>query len=204
VTRGLKLAIAGALLVLTALGARPDSASAQVVPATPTTSTDVTLTPNPVRALGAVTIDATGFQPGSLVAIDVAGLVRLDRISADDSGAIHATVTLPAAVVVGDHQLLISGFDPAGAPRSLTAALQVESGFGNTGAPPLVWTTVALGAIAVGQLLLRMEHQLRATRRPALALRSSASDGAAPHRIRLRTHRARAPHAPIKLRPRSR
>jgi hypothetical protein len=202
--RALELACAGVVLVLATLGAgRAGAATAQVVPATPTTSADVTLTPNPVRALGAVTIDATGFQPATLVAIDVAGLVRLDRVSSDDTGTIHVTVTLPAAVVVGEHQLLISGFDPTGAPRTLSAALQVESGFGNTGAPPLVWTTVALGAIALGQLLLRVEHQLRASRGPVPVL-SVVADHVSPSRIRLRAHRARTPETTIKLRPRSR
>jgi hypothetical protein len=192
--------VAGALL------AAPVPALGQVAPGS-TTDAAVKLAPNPVRVLGALTIDAGGFKPDSLVAVDVVGIARLDRLHAGPDGNLHLVATLPATVTAGQHEVSLIGVDPEDAPRMLNGPFEVVEGFGNTGAPPLVWTTIALALIALGQALVHSEQRLRWSRvrtAPTIVLRLRHAPRAPRVRLQPRAGDRHPPRpAPVRLRRRS-
>jgi DNA-binding beta-propeller fold protein YncE len=70
----------------------------------------VTLSPATVRAGGTVTMAADGFAPGEWVAATLFSTpVDLGMLRADASGALRATVTIPADVAAGEHRVAITG-----------------------------------------------------------------------------------------------
>jgi hypothetical protein len=99
-----------------------------------------------VAAGGTVTVSAAGLEPGGLVTIELRSTpVTLARVAADATGALRATVTIPASTSPGQHRIVVT--DPSGAtasaPITVTSAALAATG----GAPVAPW--LAGGAAAL-------------------------------------------------------
>jgi hypothetical protein len=80
-----------------------------------------------------ITVKCGGWMPDSDVTIVLhSDPVTLATVAADGSGNIDATVSIPSSVDAGAHTLELTGTDPSGTPRTVTAALEVGSGGGSS------------------------------------------------------------------------
>ncbi|WP_156158973.1 VWA domain-containing protein [Demequina gelatinilytica] len=76
---------------------------------------------------GALAVRGEGFAPDSSVLVSLdGGTVALGTLRADSAGTLDASVTLPASLANGAHELSVAGVDTDGA-RTLTAVLRVGS-----------------------------------------------------------------------------
>ena len=102
---------------------------------------------------GHVTITGGGFKPGSTAQIILhSDVVVLNAVTADGSGVVAATVSIPPNTAAGVHTLEIRGGAADGSTRSLSAAITVatlpRTGSGSTRL--LVWSLVVAIAGAAG------------------------------------------------------
>ncbi|WP_324275478.1 LPXTG cell wall anchor domain-containing protein [Blastococcus brunescens] len=120
-------------------------ASAQVtvpaltVPATvPTKSADLTLPAGATSTVAAgktITVNGSGYQPGSTVTLAIYSTPQvLTTVVADASGNFTVTVTVPAGLAAGDHTLVAAGVDNAGNPRYVNLVVTVSASGAATGA----------------------------------------------------------------------
>lgn len=158
------------LLALAVLGAALTAFTASAASATGYDSEDEPIDvsdPTPAPG-GTVRIQAGGFDPYSQVTITLhSEPVVLATTTADGEGYIDVTVTLPANVAVGAHEIQIAGTDPSGAPRTITRAITVVAGgsgsMPTTGAAIATLTTVAVTLLATGTLLSRARRRALST-----------------------------------------
>ena len=123
----------------------------------------LTISPTSVHAGGSLTIDASGWQGSSSVTITLhSDPVVLGTVSADASGNVHATVTVPAATAPGAHTIVATGTGASGSPQEASTGVTVmaaSSGGGGslprTGAAIGALTLVGLGLFGGGALLSR-------------------------------------------------
>ncbi len=125
------------------VASNPVVASAPVVPATAPTSAPTTLTTTDgvltqVRPGQQVTVLGEGFLPYSSVTIIVySSPIVLGTAVADGAGAFVKTVTVPADLEVGSHNLVASGVDLAGKTHLIrmpvTVAAASSGGSGGSG-----------------------------------------------------------------------
>lgn len=100
-----------------------------------------------------VTVRAQGFGPGQSVVLGVGSTLQtLAVVTADDDGAVAATVELPEDLHPGDHIVFAAGHDHDGHYRVEWAPAEVANS-GTIG--PLSLTLLGLGFVLAGRLLLR-------------------------------------------------
>lgn len=123
-----------------------------------------------------ITVRGCGFRPSSSVNIDLLpGPVRLGSTTADVSGGIETTVTIPASTSAGRHTLEASGVDPAGAARVLSASITVVGAdeesraagadlpsTGSSSSAPL--TAAGVGLVLLGSIAVYAARRRRAQR----------------------------------------
>lgn len=155
------LATAGLGLGLT-LGVPVLSSTASAAPVLaaygPTTGPSITVSPTVVAPGGTVTITCTGFDPGETVIIVLhTDPVTLGTATADPSGDVHTTVTIPTNTTPGQHTITVTG-ETSGLTLSatitvegaVTAAAAPSSSLPFTGANVAATTGVGAGAVAIG------------------------------------------------------
>jgi hypothetical protein len=97
-----------------------------------------------VAAGGQIEISSTGWKAGSDVSAELhSDPVDLGTLTAASSGRIAGSLTVPAAVPPGGHELVLTGIDATGLPRTIRAPVTVT-------APGAATTTTALGSTAGG------------------------------------------------------
>jgi hypothetical protein len=170
-------AVLGAGMVLLAPAAH--AAGPTYPPTTPSISlsattvdpgTAVTVTGTGFEALSAVTMTWTGSGARGMAASALPFGTR--GLSADASGTVTSSVTFNVA---GTHTITLTGVDPAGAPVSLSATLEVTaaaSGSGelsHTGFPVLQYLLAALLLVLVGLVIVYLVRRHRAASLAAAA-----------------------------------
>jgi hypothetical protein len=111
----------------------------------------ITVTPSTVSGGNQVTIQSSGWKANSDVTITLHSTpVVLGTVTADASGAVSATETIPSGTAVGSHTIELTGTDPSGAPRDVTAQINVTSG----GSGSLPRTGAAIAAMVGVALVL--------------------------------------------------
>lgn len=106
---------------------------------------------------GQLTIQGSGYAPNSNALIVVRSNPQtLGTATADDSGNVTATVTIPTDLPRGPHTIDMEGFDPAGDPLLLQQSITVQP------ATPL-WVPL-IGLIALSALAAAITLQLRGRR----------------------------------------
>jgi hypothetical protein len=129
----------------------------------PATSGGLAVSSSSVAPGGRVTISGGGFAPGAQVQITVASTpTLLATVSADGSGSIQATVTIPSNLEPGTHTLSATGANPAGGTLVLTSTITV-SGLALTGSNTGVLVGVALALLGAGVLLVVVTRRRRAS-----------------------------------------
>jgi hypothetical protein len=110
-------------------------------PVTPTVDTT-----SPVAG-GAITVSGGGFAAATPLTIELHSTpVVLGTTTSDASGNYAATVVIPADTPAGAHELVVSGLDPDGQPRSVSVAITVLAATGTVAVQP---GTVAAEPVAV-------------------------------------------------------
>ncbi len=113
-----------------------------------------------MRAGDSVTVTASGFQPGEeVVATLFSTPISLGSATADSTGGLVATFTIPADIEPGDHRIELVGRSSG---RTVSVAIEVLAPVGvegsrnlpATGAGLLAQTAVALGLLLVGRASL--------------------------------------------------
>lgn len=130
----------------------------------PAVTPTITLDEDVVRAGDRLALSGTGFEPGEGVRLILhSDAVELTELRADDQGHITGTVTIPADVVPGLHQLEARGSVSALSVRAELTVLALADGGGGDvepdqgdGTDGLATTGAALGIMlpALGLLLL--------------------------------------------------
>jgi alpha-tubulin suppressor-like RCC1 family protein len=144
---------------------RPGALSIQpaTAPAGGGSPTRVTLSDRTVPAGGSETITGTGFAAGEHIrAMLHSTAIDLGTHTADGTGRVQLTITVPAGLLPGEHHITLTGQDSG---RSATAPLTV-------GTPMLASTGLNLAAPLSGallSLLLGCGLSLAAARRPRAA-----------------------------------
>lgn len=144
---------------LTAVGASPAFAVGYDGNDEPIDVSDPTPTPG-----SSIRIRIGGFMPHSQVTITLhSDPIVLATATADGNGYVDVTVTIPAGVTVGAHEIQAAGTDPSGAPRTVTQAITIEAGgsgsMPTTGAAIATLTTLAVTLLATGALLSRARRR---------------------------------------------
>lgn len=87
---------------------------------------------------GSLTVAGPGFAPESSVSIDIRSeVVHLKTTDAEENGWVRARVRIPDDLEEGNHTLMLTGRNPDGSARQLTASLLVvEGGHGGTPGEP--------------------------------------------------------------------
>lgn len=103
-----------------------------------------------------VTVQGSGYAPGARVSIDVhSTVIHLTTVTADASGFMRATVTLPASLPSGSHELTATGPAAGGGTNTLSLSFNVAGGsLPFTGAPVVLIGGAGLLAAAVGAALI--------------------------------------------------
>jgi len=118
----------------------------KAAPVTPKASANTST----VSAGGTVDITGSGFVPGESVTVVLHSTpVQLAVLTANVSGAVSGTVTIPSTTAAGAHQLVLTGVTSG---RSATIALAVTdpAALANTGTPDRTTLWIALSLIAGG------------------------------------------------------
>ncbi|WP_133259872.1 hypothetical protein [Streptacidiphilus pinicola] len=135
---------------------------------------------------GALTVTGPGFAPESWVSIDILSqVVHLKTVEAEGNGRVRARVRIPDDFEEGTHTLMLTGRNPDGSERRLSATIVVvEAGRGgasgepgnddhhgeagvlaHTGASNTVEMGIAGGVLlSAGGLTLRLVQRRRRTR----------------------------------------
>jgi hypothetical protein len=105
------------------------------------------------------TLAGGGFAPGAPVTVSVYSTpVLLATTTADATGAIRVTVTLPADLAAGQHHVEAVGPAPGGGTNTLTVAFTVTGSSGgalsNTGFPGILALSAAGILLIAGGLLV--------------------------------------------------
>lgn len=157
------LVLAVALLI-----AMAGTAAAQTYPPAgggPVTVSDTTPTPGQ-----AVTIVASGFQPGTDVTFMLYSQpVNLGTATADAAGTATLQATIPANIAPGTHTIEATGTGTDGLPRTVTLQITVVApggaGVGDlprTGSDSAIpMSQIAVGAIALGGLMVLVAGKRR-------------------------------------------
>jgi LPXTG-motif cell wall-anchored protein len=169
------MATAVATVVLGA-GAVLLAPSAQAAPVYPPGAPAIALSATTVDPGTAVTVTGTGLQPLSAVTVTWAGPgargmaatalpFGTRALTADASGTVTTSLTFN---VGGMHTITLTGVDPAGAPVSLSATLQVTAApaaageLSHTGFPLLQYLLAALGLLLLGVAIVALVRRRRA------------------------------------------
>lgn len=108
---------------------------------------------------------AGGYGPGTSAPIYFLSTpVLLTTVTADGSGVVRATVTIPANAAAGAHTIEVRGTGANGAALTRSLAFSVVSGLPRTGnnlLSPALWASVllVLGAASVLMSRVRMGGQ---------------------------------------------
>ena len=113
---------------------------------------------------GTTTITSSGWGANVQVTLVLnSDPVNLGTFAANGSGVVTAVVTIPASVDAGSHSLVLTGTDPSGAPRTVTATLTVTSpssgSLPRTGAALAALLGVAGILIAAGMVLSKARRR---------------------------------------------
>jgi hypothetical protein len=113
--------------------------------------------PSPARE-SAVGVASTGWRPGGVVSITLAGVDQvLGHATADVRGAVHARVVIPAGASLGFDTLSVTGPMPGGAQQQIVAGLSVVSAE-HAPASRRPWTAILLLAALAALLLLACQR----------------------------------------------
>jgi hypothetical protein len=123
---------------------------------------------NAVGAGGRLSVSGDGFKPITSVSVVLhSSVINLSTLTSDSSGTVNGNVTIPDSVPAGAHDLDLTGVNPDGSARLLTATVQIEaqsrtgSGSGS-GFGALFWTGMGVAALVVlGVLLLLITRNRR-------------------------------------------
>jgi hypothetical protein len=131
----------------------------------PVTGGDLSVSNDAVAPGDTVTVTGDGFAPGADVVITVhSTAIDLATVSADGSGAIGTTVTIPSGLAAGSHTLTATGPDPAGGSHVLSQSITVsDSGpsLAFTGGSVIGLGSVAVAVLVVGGLLVMVTRRRR-------------------------------------------
>ncbi|HEX8769366.1 MAG TPA: hypothetical protein VF711_01215 [Acidimicrobiales bacterium] len=112
----------------------------------------VTVSPSTVAPGGTVQVSSSDWKPDSdVTAVLRSDPVMLGTLTANASGAVSGSLTIPAATATGTHTLELSGIGPNGTPRTVSTPLTVATSSGtgaggtSTGGDPV---TVSGGALS--------------------------------------------------------
>ena len=185
--RGLARNAAVALVVLaTSFVAAPSARAADCTPGSyPPAQCTAAVSSTVVPQGGSLTVSGPGFAPESSVSIDILSqVVHLKTAEAEGNGRVRARVRIPDDFEEGSHTLMLTGTNPDGSVRRLSATiLVVEAGRGgssgepengdhgeagvlaHTGASGTVEMGVAGGVLlSAGGVALRLARRRRRTR----------------------------------------
>jgi LPXTG-motif cell wall-anchored protein len=103
-----------------------------------------------------VTITSTGWMPNTSVTVTLQPVV-LTTATADATGTVHVTVTIPSNTASGSHTIELTGTSAAGAPRTVSTPITVSTGGGGnlprTGAAIAALFLVGIALFGVGSAL---------------------------------------------------
>ena len=95
---------------------------------TSTTLPSGTTVSSTAPAGGSLTVSSTGWKPGSTVSGTLCSTpVAIGTLTADSTGKISGGYVVPAATVVGSHDLVLTGVDAASAKRTVTAGVTITA-----------------------------------------------------------------------------
>ena len=110
------------------------AAASETCALSPTPTVD---TVSPVAG-GAITVVGGGFAPSTPLTIELHSTpVVLGTTTSDVFGNYSATVVIPIDTMPGAHELVVSGLDPDGQPRSVSVAITVLASSAGSPAEPL-------------------------------------------------------------------
>ncbi|GMA92213.1 putative Ig domain-containing protein [Homoserinibacter gongjuensis] len=124
----------------------------------------IQVSPGSGNAGSAVHVQATGFQPGESVNVELHSTPRLlATFTADLAGAIDGSVTIPTDVDPGSHSIVVIAASGATASAGFTVLAAAGSGLASTGAAPAGDLTLAGLLLAIGLVLAATGRRRRAT-----------------------------------------
>lgn len=83
---------------------------------------------NVISLGGQLTVSGGGFRPVSPVSVQLhSDTVTLGSLTSNSAGSVDGAVTIPPSVPAGSHELDLSGVNPDGTPRVLTASVRIEA-----------------------------------------------------------------------------
>jgi len=113
----------------------------------------LTVTPGTASRGSAITVQSDGWAPGTVVTVSVAGTV-LGSLTADTSGRVSGSFTLPGATALGTGTVVLTGTGGNGQPLSLTTPLTVTAAVASTSSLPLTGADIARWVAFACMLLL--------------------------------------------------
>jgi len=122
----------------------------------PPTDCSALTSSNAIGLGGRLSVSGGGFQPATAVTVELhSTVVKLGTLTSDSSGSADGAVSIPDSIPVGTHDLDLTGVNPDGTERLLSATVQINalsqtgssmsSGFG-----VLFW--IVLGVVVLGLL----------------------------------------------------
>ncbi len=126
----------------------------------------VTVVPPSPKVGSSITVDSSGWKANTDVTITLHSTpVVLATVKADANGAVHSTSAIPSGTSAGAHTVELTGVDPLGAPRDVSAAITVEAAGGGN----LPRTGAAIAALLlVGTVLFAVGAALSSARKRAV------------------------------------
>jgi hypothetical protein len=109
---------------------------------------------------GKLGVSGGGFEPQTAVSVDLhSAVVALGRLTSDKSGLAQGAFTIPMSVPVGAHELQMSGRNPDGSARLLTASVVIQQqslsgGSSSSAGTVLLWTGVGVGVLLIAGVAL--------------------------------------------------
>ncbi len=140
----------GGVTLLTSLVTAALQSAFHVTPA------DSTLAPGETT-----TINGSGFHPGETVRLELrvgSTVIVLGSVLADSTGAISATVAIPAGVASGTHTVRGVGAESA---RAFSSPLQIAPALAATGAEVVPLLALGLGVLLLGAALVARPESRR-------------------------------------------
>ena len=94
----------------------------------PVTDCMVLTSTNAIGAGGKLTVSGGGFKPVSTVSVVLhSDTVSLGSLTSNGDGSVDGAVSIPSSVPAGSHELDLSGVNPDGTPRVLSASVKIEA-----------------------------------------------------------------------------
>ncbi len=160
-------AAASALLGGRALAQNADCGPGTAGKVYPVTDCMLMTSTNTITAGGELTVFGGGFKPVSSVSVQLHSTpVTLGSLTSNGLGSVEGGVTIPASTSVGSHELDLSGINPDGTRRLLTASVLIEAATSaSSGLSAWFWTGIGVLVFALVGIALVLARGGRRGRR---------------------------------------